>query len=333
MISAVARTVVCLLLATLNACARSNASGPAQLDAAVSSTAGQLTPRSGPARPTSHAAIVSASRVLRFAWRPPGGTAADYEMGDAADGHRLVLPPGAARGRAYPVIIALHGQPKRGQAPRHYRFTEVVTRVAQSLWTSGDAPRFVLVLPVFRFTGTNWPAFDLVLFRKELERQLAAEGVQASQYYVVGHSAAAGCGGLAMNGVHRITPVAVGFFDTCVGAGFRSEVRALRKAGVPTLLAYSVETAGFRPRQRREYMTSFDFGKVFAPLGLAPSDCPARLPDAPLRPQPFRCAADSSGVVRAFVLDTGEGEAAHNAVVPVAFRYFVEEYLGRRNPP
>ncbi|HEY6558315.1 MAG TPA: hypothetical protein VI072_13620, partial [Polyangiaceae bacterium] len=308
---------VLLVLATLVGCARSNASAPAQRDAAGSTTA-QPTPRSGPAEPKADAAAVSASRVLRFAWRPPGGSAAEYETLDVADGHRVVLPPGTTRGRAYPVVIALHGQPKREQAPRHYRFTEVVTRVAQSLWTRGDSAQFVLALPAFRFTGANWPAFDLVLFKKELERELAAEGVQASRYYVVGHSAAAGCGGLGMNGAHRLEPAAVGFFDTCVGAGFRSEVRALRKAGIPTLLAYSVETAGFRPRPPREYMTSFDFGKVFAPLGLAPSDCPARLPDAPLRPQPFRCASDSSGVVRAFVLDTGEGEAGHNAVVPVA---------------
>jgi hypothetical protein len=33
------------------------------------------------------------------------------------------------------------------------------------------------------------------------------------------------------------------------------------------------------------------------------------------------------------VLDTGEGEAAHNAVVPVAFRYFIEEYLAHPLPP
>jgi hypothetical protein len=321
------------ILATLVGCARSNASAPPRQDAGLGSTTAQPAPRSGPAQTTAHAAAVSASRVRRFAWRPPGGSAAEYELLDVADGHRLVLPAGAARGHAYPVVIALHGQPKREQAPRHYRFTEVVTRVAQSLWTRRDSPQFVLALPAFRFTGTNWPAFDLVRFQKELERQLAAEGVHPSQYYVVGHSAAAGCGGLGMNGAHRMKPAAVGFFDTCVGGGFRSEVRALRKAGIPTLLAYSVETAGFRPRPRREYMTSFDFGKVFAPLGLAPGDCPAHLPDAPLRPQPFRCARDSSGVVRAFVLDTGEGEAGHNAIVPVAFRYFIEEYVGRRTAP
>ena len=136
-----------------------------------------------------------------------------------------------------------------------------------------------------------------------------------------------------MNGAHRMRPAAVGFFDTCVGQGFRAEVRALRKAGIPTLLLHSVETAGFRPRQPREYMTTFDFGKVFAPLGLAPGECPERLPDAPLRPQPFRCAADDSGVLRAFVLDTGEGEAGHNAIVPVAFAHFVREHVTERPAP
>jgi hypothetical protein len=267
--------------------------------------------------------------VLRFAWRPPGADAADYEMSDVSDRHRIVLAPGVERGRSYKVLIALHGQPPRAQDPRHYRFTETVTRAAESLWAGGDAPAFVLALPVFRFSGVNWPAFDLLRFRKALERELAAEGVGTTEYYVIGHSAAAGCGGQGMNGAHRMAPAAVGFFDTCVGPGFRSEVRALRKARIPTLLTHSVETAGFRPRQRREYMTTFDFGRVYAPLGLAPQQCPARVPEAPLRAQPFRCAGDPESIVQAFVLDTGDGEAGHNAVVPVAFSYFVREYVNR----
>ena len=251
-------------------------------------------------------------------------------MTDVADRHRIVLAPSIARDQSYPVVIALHGQPHRAQDPRDYRFPETVTRAAESLWAHGDAQPFVLALPVFRFMGVNWPAFDLVLFRKALERQLTAEGIHTSSYYVLGHSAAAGCGGQGMNDAHRIAPAAVGLFDTCVGAGFRNEVRALRKAGIATLLIHSVETAGFRPRQRREYMTTFDFGKVYAPLGLAPSACPSRVPEAPLRPQPFRCAVDETGVLRAFVLDTGSGEEGHNAVIPVAFSYFVREYLSSK---
>lgn len=323
------RNALVVAIVALTACARSNANSSPEADAPDRAPP-RHTPIPAASGSVADAGTGSAGRVLRFAWRPPGGLPEEYEMVDAADRHRIVLPPGTTRRARLPVMIALHGQPPRNQAPRSYRFPTVVARAAEALWTNGDVPPFILALPVFRFVGVNWPAFDLVLFRKALERQLAAEGIEASQYYVVGHSAAAGCGGQGMNGAHRLKPAAVGFFDTCVGPGFRSEVRALRKARVPTLLAHSVETAGFRPRQRREYMTTFDFGKVFAPLGLAPSACPERLPDAPLRAQPFRCAADGEQVARALVLDTGEGEAGHNAVVPVAFAYFVREYLSAR---
>ena len=228
------------------------------------------------------------------------------------------------------MVIALHGQPKRGVAPRDYRFGATVARVAESLVERGDVPPLVLVLPVFRYLEVNWPGFDLPQFRATVARRLAAEGVEASAYYVVGHSAAAGCGGEGMNGAHRMAPAAVGFFDTCLGGGFRSAVRALRKAGIPTLITHGVETAGFRPRQPREYMTTFDFGRAYAPLGLEPSACPQRVPDAPLRPQPFRCAADPGASTRAFVVDTGTGEEGHNAVVPVAFAYFLREYVAPR---
>jgi hypothetical protein len=55
---------------------------------------------------------------------------------------------------------------------------------------------------------------------------------------------------------------------TCVGPGFGQEVRALLRDQVPTLIVHSVETAGYRPRQVTEYLPSFDFGKVYGPLGL-----------------------------------------------------------------
>ncbi len=329
MILVLKRRAMAILLSALPSCAQPHVEPAPRADAAEHARAPQTT--ASPATvPVENSPPRSAGRELRFAWRPPGSLPAEYEMADPADRHRIVLPPDAAPGATLPVVLALHGQPPRNQAPRHYRFPSVVTRVAQSLWAKRDTPRFILVLPVFRFQGVNWPGFDLVSFRKQLAAQLTAEGFSGSQYYVVGHSAAAGCGGQGMNGAHRMQPAAVGFFDTCVGPGFRAEVRALRKAGVPTLLLHSVETAGFRPRQPREYMTTFDFGKVFAPLGMTPSSCPERLPDAPLRPQPFRCAADADGTLRAFVLDTGHGEAGHNAIVPVAFAHFVREYV---SPP
>ena len=74
-------------------------------------------------------------------------------------------------------------------------------------------------------------------------------------------------------------------------------------------------------------MSTFDFGKVYAPIGLKPNEqCPDHDFAAPLRDQPYRCAADPDGVVHAFVVDTGEGQKAHDAVVPVALRYFLRNY-------
>lgn len=271
-----------------------------------------------------------APRVISFAWRPAQGSGAEYAMPDPADQHRILLLRGVTRGGRYPVVIAFHGQPRRGVAPRDYQFASAVVSVATSLTERGKVGPFVLVLPVFRYAGANWPGFDLVRFRGEVEQRLAAEGVAVNRYYVVGHSAAAGCGGDGMNRAHRIAPAAVGFFDTCLGAGFRSEVLALREAGVPTLIVHSVETAGFRPRQSREYLPTFDFGRAYAPLGLAPSRCPPELPDAPLRAQPYRCAAEPKDLTRAFVIDTGDGEAGHNAVVPVALAFFLREYVAER---
>jgi hypothetical protein len=62
-------------------------------------------------------------------------------------------------------------------------------------------------------------------------------------------------------------------------------------------------------------------------VGLAPVACPERGPDAPLRSQPYQCAADPDGIARAFLVDTGEGEEAHNALVGVALSYFLREHL------
>ena len=114
--------------------------------------------------------------------------------------------------------------------------------------------------------------------------------------------------------------------------GLAKEVVALRKAKIPTWMLHSVETAGFTPRQAVEYQTTFDFGRAYAPVGLEPSTCPDRLPEKTLRQQPFRCASDKDGITRALVVDTGEGEQAHNALVPVALGFFLREYLSAESP-
>jgi hypothetical protein len=156
---------------------------------------------------------------------------------------------------------------------------------------------------------------------------LASEGIAISRTLLFGHSGAAGCGGDGMNRAHAIRPAAVGFFDTCVGRGFGWEVRALLRERIPTLIVHSVETAGYRPRQVTEYLSTFDFGKVYAPLGLRPDpQCPRHALGVPLRDQAYSCATDPARIARAFVVNTGEGQQAHDAVVPVALRYFLREY-------
>jgi hypothetical protein len=247
-------------------------------------------------------------------------------MTEPDDQHRLVIIGRREKG-PYPVLIAMHGQPKRDQSPRDYAFPQTVIERTRQLVQQGQVEPLVLALPVFRFRGTNWPAFDLVPFRTKIEQTLGAEGFTAGAFYVVGHSGAAGCGGDGMNRAHRIHPVAVGFFDTCLGAGWRDEVRTLQRARVPTSILQSVETAGVQPRRLREYDGRYDFGQVYRAVGLAPVACPAHLPDAPLRSQPYHCAADADAVVRAFVVDTGEGEAAHNALIGVALAYFLRAQL------
>ena len=275
----------------------------------------------------------SAPRTITFAWRPPGGSRRVYSATEPEDQHRLVLPGVVTRGGRYPVVIAFHGQPKRGQAPRDYAFVRTVTETTLPLVERGEVEPLVLAIPVFRFEGRDWPGFDLARFAEEISGRLQAERISISGYLLLGHSAAAGCGGQGLNEAARIHPKAVGFFDTCVGPGFQQAVRALRRDHVPTLLMHSVETAGFRPRQPMEYMPGFDFGRVYRPLGLEPIECPEQLPEAPLRTLAFRCAADPEGTTRAFVVDTGQGQEAHDALIPVAVRYFLRQYAGRVAAP
>jgi hypothetical protein len=231
---------------------------------------------------------------------------------------------------SHPVLVAFHGQPKRGEAPRHYGFAARVIEVTRGALERGDIRPTVLVLPVFRYVGSNWPQFDVAAFRNEIDRRLAGHGVKAAGYYVVGHSGAAGCGGDGMNRAHRMRPAAVGFFDTCLGRGWREEVMRLREARIPTLMIHSLETAAFSPRQPTEYSPTFDFGRAYGPAGLSSVDCPAELPRAPLRAQPYRCSADEQQITRGFIIDTGVGEEGHNAVVPIALEYFLQQFVGSR---
>jgi hypothetical protein len=251
-------------------------------------------------------------------------------MDDDEDQHQIVLPRGARRGDAYPVVVAFHGQPKRGEAPRRSTFAAKVIDATARAVERGDVRPVVLVLPVFRYFGTNWPEFDVEAFRDEIDRRLAGLGIATSGYYAVGHSGAAGCGGDGMNRVHRMRPAGVGFFDTCLGRGWRDEVQRLRAARIPTLMVHSLETAGFSPRQPTEYSPTFDFGQAYGPAGLSPHVCPAVLPNAKLRDQPFRCSADEGGITRGLVVDSGEGEEGHNALVSIALDYFLKQYVGAR---
>jgi hypothetical protein len=102
---------------------------------------------------------------------------------------------------------------------------------------------------------------------------------------------------------------------------------ALARARIPTLVIHSVETAGVVPRQPHEYSSTFDFGPVYAAAGLEPVECVSPLPDVPLRQRPFRCTSDITRSVKGFVIDTGEGEAAHEAVVPVGLAFFLRHYV------
>ncbi|MCK9463160.1 MAG: hypothetical protein M0R80_26350 [Proteobacteria bacterium] len=266
-----------------------------------------------------------AARTIRFAWCPSPRAAASYAMEEPEDQHRIVLTPGVIPGGRFPVVIGFHGQPKRGKPPRDYWFPGFVADRVTALVAERAIRPVVLVLPVFRYEGGNWPWFDPARFEKEVVARLASEGIEAGDVYAFGHSGAAGCGGGGLNFAHLMKPAAVGFFDTCLGAGWREALGALRAARIPTLDVRSVETAGFSPRQRPEYQAEFDFGRAYAPEGLEKVACEGSHPGERLRDQPFRCAATGDGVVRAFIVDTGEGEQAHKDVVGPAIDFFLAE--------
>ncbi len=251
-------------------------------------------------------------------------------MEDPEDQDRIVFFTEVRPGSVYPVVVAMHGQPPRGKAPRDYRFAPSVLAEVLPMVERGEVRPFVLVLPIFRFQGQNWPGFDLAEFRQKLDDLLAGEGIASEGYYLFGHSGAAGCGGDGMNRALRLAPKGAGFLDTCLGAGFRRAVRELHAANIPTILLHAVETAGFVPRQAFEYSSRFDFGRAYEPLGLVPAECPADRPDVALRDQPYRCSHTPDLVVRAFVVDTGEGEPAHEEALRVGTRYFLRTMLATR---
>jgi len=266
-------------------------------------------------------------RTVHFTWTPPSARPSEYSMPDPPDQHTIWLFRGVEPGKVYPVLVAFHGQPRRGRAPRTYAFPRTVADVARALVQSGEVAPFVLVTPVFRYLRQNWPNFDSVEFVDELKRVLGHEGITTGRLYFVGHSGAAGCGGGGLNHVDEASPSAVGFFDTCLGSGFLESVRELAKHRVPTFIAHSVETAGVQPREPTEYESQFDFGRVYSKVGLRPTSCPEHLPEAPLRKLAYQCSTNEERTVRALVIDTGEGKTAHEALVPVALRYFLREYM------
>lgn len=266
--------------------------------------------------------------VIYFQWRPPLGPRAAYDLQEKEDQHRIVLMPKVEQKKRYPVVVGFHGQPKRGKNPRDYNFLKSVMKTVSEMAKSSKIEPFVLVLPVFRFTGQNWPGFDGALFRKEVENILKKRGIETGDWFVFGHSGAAGCGGDGLNLAYKMSPSAVGFFDTCLGQGWRDAVLELKKRRIETLNIHSVETAGFRPKQSPEYQSTFDFGRAYSPLGLSPVDCPSDHPGERLRDQPFRCASTEDLKVLGFVVDTGEGSEAHETLLPVALSYFIKRYLG-----
>lgn len=334
------RWAVSMLIA-VGACAAAPADGTrdggaqsaVQDRAAPSAPVADTKTQTEPAHPVSPLPAAPPSpRIISFAWRPSGGPAAAYEMAAPEDQHRIVLFPDVTPGRDYPVVVGFHGQPPRDKAPRDYGFLKTVPEIASAVAASGRLEPFVLVLPVFRFLGQNWPGFDPKAFTAEVRKRLAAEGIRVRSFAAFGHSGAAGCGGDGLNRIHemRPRPLAVGFFDTCLGTGWQDAVRALAAQRIRVIDVHSVETAGFRPRQRPEYQGAFDFGRAFEPLGLAPIRCPEKHPAEKLREQKFRCAATADRFVRAFVVDTGEGQEAHEAVLPAAIPYFLEQILKPR---
>ncbi len=273
-------------------------------------------------------AVEPEAEVIRFSWRPPDGPPMCYDLEDPLDQHRIVLFPGVKPGGTYPVVVGFHGTYKN-KPPREYKFLRTVPGHVGTLIRDGEIRPVVLVLPAFRFRVLNWPGFDVVKFRAKVEGILKQRGLKASDWILFGHSGAAGCGGDGgLNQAWRLKPKVVGFFDTCLGRGWQKAVRELHRRKLDVVNIHTVETAGFRPKQRPEYQHTFDFGRAYAPLGMKPVKCPAHTPGTRLRDQEYRCAATPDGVVRAFVVDTGEGKAAHSAAVPVGIRYLLKEYVG-----
>ncbi len=281
-------------------------------------------PVSPPPQSSSHAGVPP--EILRFSWRPTKAPAGPYSFKEAADRHALVIFPGAQNQEHLTVIVGFHGQPKRGKPPREYAFEPTVIDTASRAIAQGAAPPAVLVLPTFKFRGRNWPGFDAKAFRAEIERILANKGMTPTRWLVFGHSGAAGCGGRGLNEVDGMRPDAVGFFDTCLGLGWSRQLQALRTLKIPSVSIHSVETAGFRPRQRPEYQHLFDFGRAYEPAGLSPVSCPSETPGAKLREQNFRCAASKDGFAEGYVVDSGTGKEAHEALLPLALQYFLERF-------
>jgi hypothetical protein len=281
---------------------------------------------------TEPAVKVAEPKVIRFAWKPRRGPAEAYEMSDPTDQHRLVLTPGVEQGGSYPVVVAFHGQPPRGMAPSGYRFPDDTQKQIVALVRRERIQPVILVIPVFRFIGGNWPWFDLREFRTKMEELFAAEGIAGTDWYAFGHSGAAGCKGDGLNRAHRMRPKAVGYFDTCIGQGWADEIKRLRQRGVRVLNVHSVETAGFVPKQTPEYQSTFDFGRAYKPAGMKPVDCPKNHPGVRLRDQKYRCAASKDGLLKAFVIDSGQGKEAHRNVLVPAIRYFLVDFvrLGRK---
>jgi hypothetical protein len=285
-----------------------------------------------PPEPKAKADNDAEPQVIRFAWKPKRGPAEAYEMTDPADQHRLVLTPGVEQGGSYPVVVAFHGQPPRGMAPSEYRFPDDTQKQVVGLVRKGRIQAVILVIPVFRFIGGNWPWFDLKEFRKMMEEKLAELELTPTDWYAFGHSGAAGCKGDGLNRAHRMKPKAVGYFDTCIGQGWADEIGRLRKRGVRVLNVHSVETAGFVPKQTPEYQSTFDFGRAYKPAGMKPVECPKNHPGVRLRDQKYRCAASDDGLLKAFVIDSGQGKQAHRNVLVPAIRFFLVDFarLGRK---
>jgi hypothetical protein len=237
--------------------------------------------------------------------------------------HRIVFTPGVKAGKSYPVVIAFHGQPKRGKDPRDYAFPDKVQNLIVQMVKDKKIVPVILVIPVFRFEGGNWPWFNTAKFKKIVIEQLLKNNLKADRWFMFGHSGAAGCGGGGLNQAHLANPAAVGFFDTCIGKKWQDEIGLLEQKGIKTVNIHSVETSGFKPRQRPEYQADFNFGKAYEPAGLHPVACPKVHPGKELRKQRFRCAATKSKTVLGFVIDTGYGKEAHEKVLKPAIEYFL----------